>query len=159
MMEAVFSSPLFRDALVGAPLNHDASAVVAAADARISHTIKGYQSSRPHTGTMLDPATIYFAFMDGPQSSVAFKIGITSDNPASRLNQIAKSVPWPIVLVATMPGNRVMETALHRSLKQHRLRGEWYRPSAAVHGLAYGLHAIRKPVVEFHRKLRFEVAP
>lgn len=60
---------------------------------------------------------------DGP-----IKIGIATDI-RKRLWSLQTSTPAPLNLLATIPGKRETETALHAFYASEHLRGEWFRPS------------------------------
>ena len=53
------------------------------------------------------------------------KIGI-SVNVTARICSLQTSSPYPLTLLATMPGGRLEESALHREFGQYRLNGEWF---------------------------------
>lgn len=69
---------------------------------------------------------IYFV-----QSGNAVKIGISCD-PKMRLKSMATSHHGKLILLATMPGNRSREAALHRKFKTHRIKGEWFQLVPAI---------------------------
>jgi hypothetical protein len=75
--------------------------------------------------------------MDGP-----IKIGC-SDRPASRLASLMCWSPFPLELLATIPGSLDLERNIHECFLDAHDRGEWFNPSpalvAAVAKLAAGV--------------------
>lgn len=70
---------------------------------------------------------IYFAQagIGGP-----IKIGHTSGQSVrGRLASLQSCCPWPLLVVALMPGSCREERALHERFSELRLRGEWFRAS------------------------------
>jgi len=67
---------------------------------------------------------IYFIQMDriGP-----IKIGITKDL-AQRLYQLGSANPYPLRLLAFLPGNEDTEREIHDNFAVLRLEGEWFLP-------------------------------
>lgn len=67
-------------------------------------------------------STVYFvqAIDGGP-----IKIGVTADL-ATRLRDLQIGSPQLLRLIASVPGDQRLETALHRHLSTHRLHGEWF---------------------------------
>ncbi len=72
---------------------------------------------------------IYFT-----QDSVVLniKIGHTSGDPEGRRSALQTGNGSPLVLLATMPGEREDEARLHRQFAPHRVGGEWFRPVPAL---------------------------
>lgn len=60
------------------------------------------------------------------QCNQAVKIGHTTRNPLERLQQLQIGNPYPLTLLATIPGERPEEGHLHARFKEHLIRGEWY---------------------------------
>lgn len=56
------------------------------------------------------------------------KIGYTSCIE-KRFSSLDASVPFDIALEATVPGDRELETSLHRAFAHERVKGEWFRRS------------------------------
>ena len=54
------------------------------------------------------------------------KIGV-SRRLGARISSLASASGEPLTLLATIPGGRDEELALHRRFAAHRLRGEWFR--------------------------------
>ena len=75
---------------------------------------------------------VYFVQAGGDGGPV--KIGIARDL-GSRLNSLRTGCPDPIVVLATAPGGKNEEAALHERFATHRRRGEWF--AAAPELLAY----------------------
>lgn len=53
------------------------------------------------------------------------KIGFTA-NLEQRLKEIQAMCPVPLELLATVPGGRAREAALHREFAGDRVHGEWF---------------------------------
>lgn len=64
---------------------------------------------------------VYFIESEGK-----IKIGI-SRNVQARLSQIRGHSGTPAKLIASVPGTRHVEKALHKKLTQHRISGEWFQ--------------------------------
>jgi hypothetical protein len=83
---------------------------------------------------------VYFAAACGK-----IKIGC-SNNPSGRLVTVGEWVPFPITLMATMPGAYDVESAIHRMFDAEWSHGEWFDASprllAFIADIAEG-----KPVV------------
>jgi excisionase family DNA binding protein len=69
---------------------------------------------------------VYFiqATVGGP-----IKIGLSQDVDL-RLASLQLSSPFPLRLLATVPGGRRREYELHRQFAKHRLHGEWFSDAA-----------------------------
>lgn len=61
----------------------------------------------------------------------SIKAGFTAQ-PVNRMASLQALGPRGTELLATVPGCRYREQALHYALSPFRLRGEWYRPAAEV---------------------------
>jgi hypothetical protein len=61
----------------------------------------------------------------------AIKIGFTNrgtlDSVQSRVRSCETGNPFPINILAAMPGNQSVEFGLHRQFDDARIRGEWFR--------------------------------
>lgn len=68
--------------------------------------------------------TIYFISCD--YADFPIKIGFATEL-RKRLHGIQTSLPYEVVLLAQMPGNRRFERRLFRQFEEFRLRGEWFR--------------------------------
>lgn len=79
-------------------------------------------------------AVVYFlqAGDDGP-----VKIGFTK-NLGTRIEDLQCGRSERLRLIGHRPGGRQEEKALHLRLAAHRLRGEWFKPSAEVLAAASG---------------------
>lgn len=77
--------------------------------------------------------SVYFAACLGPfgQPIGAYKIG-HSANIESRMRSVASTLPFSLECVATVPGGYFMETLIHLYLKDHRIRGEYFRVNDAT---------------------------
>lgn len=69
-----------------------------------------------------------FCYFIGSMDAGYVKIGF-SNNPGKRLSSIQTGAPFPVYVLATMPGNRDTETILHDrfSYLLTRDNGEWFR--------------------------------
>lgn len=59
------------------------------------------------------------------------KIGCTG-NPTVRLNGLMCWSPYPLVMVATTPGDETLERRFHAHFKVQHSHGEWFHPSAEL---------------------------
>jgi len=59
------------------------------------------------------------------------KIGVSHD-PERRLSTLQTGHPDELRLLGFVSGGRPLEAHLHRMLKAHRVRGEWFRPAPRV---------------------------
>lgn len=55
------------------------------------------------------------------------KIGKTSGAPDSRIKELQTGCPFPMQLVAHLPGGLRKERELHRKFDEYRAHGEWFR--------------------------------
>ena len=69
--------------------------------------------------------TIYF--IQGENGPI--KIGHTTGKPMTRLKSLQTGHPHKLTLLATAPGTKQMEKALHLRFRQYQLEGEWFKPS------------------------------
>lgn len=54
------------------------------------------------------------------------KIGYAA-NPTRRISVLATSAPFPLVVLACRDGDRLLEGAMHRTLRNVRVHGEWFQ--------------------------------
>jgi hypothetical protein len=64
------------------------------------------------------------------------KIGIAQD-VASRLAALATASPYPLEIVATVPGGIDLERTLHLELDDHRVNLEWFSDCLQVHAVMH----------------------
>lgn len=64
-------------------------------------------------------------------SNGPIKIG-TARNPRSRRSTLQIASPWQLRLLGAWAGDENDEITLHRLLREHRIRGEWFHPTADV---------------------------
>lgn len=69
------------------------------------------------------PGSIYFVSCDRPLFPI--KIGFAG-TVAERRQTLQTALPWPLVVLATMPGDHDAERALHARFASLRLRGDWF---------------------------------
>lgn len=78
------------------------------------------------------------------------KIGFTASKPSERIANLQTGNPVPLILVAVVPGEPILERQLHQRFAQYRGIGEWFKPGselvAFIDGarLAGGMAAIRR---------------
>lgn len=70
--------------------------------------------------------TIYFV-----RTRKAIKIGFAT-NLKQRLTQLQVGNSNPLKVMLTVPGTKEDEALLHHLLREHRIRGEWFRPDVFV---------------------------
>lgn len=68
------------------------------------------------------------------------KIGTTA-NLKQRLRDISAHLVGELVLIAAIDGGRDVEAAIHKLLKPHRLKGEWFSDCPEVRSLIASLQA------------------
>ena len=81
---------------------------------------------------MKGPKLIYFMRPIGMKGPV--KVGC-SVIPVGRLKSLDIWSPFPLEIIATVPGEHNHERALHWHLKEHRLHGEWFSPNSKLDAL------------------------
>jgi Meiotically Up-regulated Gene 113 (MUG113) protein len=68
----------------------------------------------------------------------AVKIGFvntcTLSSVEARVRQFEIGNPFPITILALMPGNQSVEFLLHRKFAAYRIRGEWFERNEALDG-------------------------
>lgn len=74
----------------------------------------------------LEAATFVYAIWDG----CAVKIGKSKGHPQRRLDALQTGNPRTLRLLAYTV--ELTESDVHRKLRRHRIRGEWFRPSIEV---------------------------
>ena len=72
-----------------------------------------------------ETGTVYFI-----QGGKFVKIGYTEQPVATRLAAIQTGCPYPLRVLATVPGDTYLERDLHRMFSSWRTHGEWFRLSA-----------------------------
>lgn len=75
-----------------------------------------------------------FVYFASPPDGGPIKIGC-SQIPQNRLVSLMALVPYPLVLLATAPGNLNDERKLHTAFLADHLRSEWFRPSVEMWAL------------------------
>ncbi|MEV5204173.1 GIY-YIG nuclease family protein [Streptomyces sp. NPDC053720] len=78
------------------------------------------QPSPPDT-----PGEASSVYVVGAEGLASVKIG-TSSNPELRLTRMQTGLPLKLSLLATFPGGRALEKALHGHFGEYRRRGEWF---------------------------------
>lgn len=71
------------------------------------------------------PGWIYFILARGVESFV--KIGYSSFCPWARMSGLGAGCPFPMTLIAIIPGSQKTERSFHRAFDNLRVRGEWFR--------------------------------
>lgn len=69
--------------------------------------------------------SVYFLRPVGEKGPI--KIGY-SDQPERRLKEMMMWSPLPLELIASVPGDRGLESLLHRSFSDAKTHWEWFRP-------------------------------
>jgi hypothetical protein len=72
------------------------------------------------------PGMIYFV-----RTRKAIKIGYATDL-RKRLTQLQVGNSNPLKVMLTVPGTKGDEAQLHHLFREHRIRGEWFRPDTFV---------------------------
>lgn len=114
-----------RQVRTGCLERHKAAAQTALEQYRIK--ISEGQPSAPE-------AVIYFVSSDA-LPDFPIKIGIALQRLRSRLAALQSASPWPLVVLATIPGNIEDEARFHRQFKADWIRGEWFRRTPELLGL------------------------
>jgi hypothetical protein len=78
----------------------------------------------PREQLSLRPIGAYSVYFAQDPVSTDIKIGF-SKNVRSRLGGLGR----PVRLLATLEGNREVESAIHHRFRLARIRGEWFRPA------------------------------
>lgn len=72
------------------------------------------------------------------------KIGVATD-PRRRLINMRTAHPDVLSLLAVMPGDATLESAMHRRFAGQRIRGEWFAPTAELLALTHQ-HSWQAPI-------------
>lgn len=70
-------------------------------------------------------ALVYFVLCDCPTGFI--KIGMAAD-PEERVINMQTSCPYPLRVLATMPGGMAAEREMHERFADACVGGEWFRP-------------------------------
>lgn len=68
------------------------------------------------------------------EGSGSIKIGI-SGNPKKRLQSLSCSSPVPLQLLKVVPGDKMLESALHSLFDEYRTHGEWFKDNPRIRSL------------------------
>lgn len=80
---------------------------------------------RASKGEPTRPIVYFIQYRDQPDAPV--KIGFTTTrNLAARLSCIQVSNPYPLAVIATMPGDERTEQQTHERFHEARMLGEWF---------------------------------
>lgn len=90
-----------------------------------------------------DLRRVYF-IQGAPAAPV--KIGMTA-HPERRLQALRRGTHEDLAIRVTIPGGRVVEQILHGLFQESRVRGEWFRATAALEHLIKQLTAASAPTV------------
>lgn len=93
----------------------------------------------------LRPTNIYFATCDAPDFPI--KIGMAF-NVRRRMVVLQVSLPYKLILLATMPGTQADEHRLHIGFYQSRLEGEWFARTPELMALISSLRPARAITAE-----------
>lgn len=91
--------------------------------------VSGTKRSCACHGTETSGPAIYFITCDAPDFPV--KIG-TSTRLQDRVTGLRRSMPYPLLVLATFPGGTNEERRLHIMFARQRLNGEWFSRSPAI---------------------------
>lgn len=81
-------------------------------------------SKLPGVGPAHSDSVVYFV-----QSTAGGPVKIGwSASPERRVKDLECGSPFPLRILAMIPGNATTEGALHKRFAAHRLRGEWFAP-------------------------------
>jgi hypothetical protein len=69
-----------------------------------------------------------FVYVICEPARLRFKIG-RAGKPKDRLRKLRTACSDDLLLIATLPGGRELESELHRALEATRIRGEWFEDS------------------------------
>jgi hypothetical protein len=72
-----------------------------------------------------------------PAGGGLIKIGVAA-RPKQRLYHLQTGSPVELRLVGTLPGGQPLEAELHQRFAEHRVRGEWFEPTAELLSLIAG---------------------
>ncbi len=86
---------------------------------------------------------------------IGYKIGFTAQPLAKRIASIQNGCPAKLLLMFAIKGGKAEERAIHRFLRPHRLRGEWYKMSAERIIIRIGIIENYMSVLDAHRKGEF----
>lgn len=84
---------------------------------------------RARAGVALERGYIYFIRCNNADGFI--KIGFAT-NTGLRLSALGVGAPYPLELLAVMPGSREDEAALHERFSSDHVRGEWFQPTATL---------------------------
>lgn len=88
--------------------------------------------------------TIYFLSYE---ESDLIKIGYTSTTVEKRVATLQTGLPHRLIVLAHMDGSMSEEAALHRQFAEHRVNGEWFKPSPGLMELIER-HKVPEPEIE-----------
>ena len=100
---------------------------------------RGLAKGRPRNdGTVSDRtrAGVVYFFQKGRRQVI--KIGYSGDHEERRQN-LQAATPDRLRLIATIPGNKAVEAALHRRFREYKVTGEWYRLEGELAAYVAGL--------------------
>ena len=89
----------------------------------------------------LKPRGMVYAIQSGDDGPIKF--GITTGPPESRMDNLQTGNPLKLRLISCIippgtgkPTNADIEMAIHAICRKHHIRGEWFKPSSLVLGIA-----------------------
>lgn len=101
-------------------------------------------------------------YLIGSDAFRAVKIGWSTNLPL-RFASLNTSSPFPLYLMWTTPGGRVLEQQLHRDLRRFRVRGEWFdflsRDPVAVVSSAAAAITGHQPINARCREAKMQAEP
>ncbi len=72
----------------------------------------------------------YTYFIEAAEAN-RVKIGFSKD-PKARLKQLSSACPYPLKLIAAIPGPKSLEREYHRHFSTYRVQGEWFEMKGAL---------------------------
>lgn len=69
---------------------------------------------------------VYFIGCQNRSGELRVKIGFTRRHPEARLMDFQPGSPEELDVLAYIPGNLMLERALHENFKEQRLHNEWF---------------------------------
>jgi hypothetical protein len=109
-------------------------ATMEAHERRTAEALKAIDAAPEHRRSLLtspsldhpDEPHVYFIIED---SGDYLKIGFSAARAGNRRADLQVANPRELIVVATLQGDRSLETRLHRAFREEHQRGEWFRVS------------------------------
>lgn len=101
-------------------------------DSLLSHHGTESKELRWKLDTELSPKRIFGEIVYFLRAGDFVKIGKTTGSPSSRISQLQTGCPFPIEVIATIPGVLKNERALHVRFAHLRAHGEWFHADKSL---------------------------